>query len=586
MKKLFFIYKFFSDEDNHRRVTFNFWLMVLLSLVSIIIISVQPIILGKVISSVENKSELSKYLIFLLAGAYILIISIRRITIALNFMMLIGVRNAVITILSRRYFNVIYNDTDIKKENENTGDLTQKLNQASEEISTLLKNMSSNFIPPLFQLVFSIGVIIISGDFIIAALFLAYFLTYILTKNIFNPKIVEYYNDFYKTSVKRFSLLTDSIKNIEIARTSNSFLFLFSRYSNFLNLIERKHKKLIFHDAKFLLIEAFLTILFFGAAFSISLINLVNGEISLGHFVMISSYILLLSGPLEMIGSMYTAISKSTNSAYDFIKTLTYNEKRSPSIIVNVNSPTKLEIKNISFSYKISNEKIFSNFSLSIKEGSFTTITGKSGSGKSTLARIICGYLKCSEGGIFYNGHELSLIDTGSFSNMVYYINQEDFIFMDTIRFNLKIANPDASDSDLLNALSLAELQEILSIDSSPDPLSKNISDEGESLSGGQKQRLSFSRIFLRNPKLIVLDESTSSLDIRTERILLRNLKERFPDTTIINISHRPSTFDFSDEIIILKNGIVVDRGSYSYLETNSQLFNEMLRYESLKQVI
>ncbi|HBY1639474.1 TPA: ATP-binding cassette domain-containing protein, partial [Klebsiella pneumoniae] len=136
-----------------------------------------------------------------------------------------------------------------------------------------------------------------------------------------------------------------------------------------------------------------------------------------------------------------------------------------------------------------------------------------------------------------------SILDD-DFYNIVSYVSQDDFIFMDTLRFNLQIANPKATEEQMLQALELSGLSNM----NDTSLLSRSIADGGVDFSGGQRQKLSLARLLLRNPKIIILDEVSSSMDIKTEEHCFRTIRSKFPDATIINITHRPASLILSDE--------------------------------------
>lgn len=588
MSKLKKIYAFFHARGGGE-ILRRLQLIIFISLLTTTFVSLQPVIMAVIINEAGDAEHINNALVFSIAGAYILILATRKLSVTFTFMMLINMRNDIVTLLSGCYLKAIYSSGFLKARNQNTGDLTQKINQASEDTSTLIKNLSSNFVPPLFQLLFTIVAIFISGDILVSIIFCLYLIIYLLIKSRFNSKIVELYSDFYSTSVKRFSLLTDSIKNIDVVRSAGTFDFLFARYRNFLHKIALKHKRLIAHDSRFLLIEAFLSVLFFGSAFFISLYRVINNEITVGHFVMITSYLMLLSSPLEMIGSMFTAIEKSTSSVVNFIDELEGLDEKEPSVInhdvIMKATSTSLSLKNVNFRYEQLSDLALIDVSIYFEAGSFTTITGKSGSGKSTLAKLIAGKLVGYEGDMRFNESDSKIISRHELSNLIYFVTQDDLVFMDTLEFNLQIVNPSATEKMMIEAIGLSNLSEVFDFESENSPLSTLIGDDGSDLSGGQKQRLSLARLFLRQPKVIILDEATSSLDTQNEVAILSNIRRKFPDATMINISHRPSTFKFSDNIAIMEKGAVIEMGQYKELIKESDFLRKINENNKIKEV-
>jgi ATP-binding cassette subfamily B protein len=421
-----------------------------------------------------------------------------------------------------------------------------------------------------------------SGDVVVALLFVLYFIIYLWTKRKFNPRIVNLYSDFYSSSVKKYSVITDSVKNIDAVRVCNSYDFLFGRYKNLLNSIEAKHEALLKADFRFLLIESILSVLFFGASFLLSFYRVMSQDITLGHFVMVSSYIMLLAAPLENIGSMYTAMQKSMVSLYKFVTDMG-TPPRNDHPVMN-----KAQGKNISvtlskvlFSYEKNGTNAINNMDLTFSNPGFYTLTGPSGAGKSTLAKLIAGELIPDSGHIYINETPINEMSDKTRAELMFHVSQNDYIFMDTLRFNLQIASPHASDEKLLTALQLAQFNDI-PCDSPAELLDLPIGDNGMTLSGGQRQRLSLARLFLRQPQIIILDEITSSLDIVNERAVLKSIKSAYPLAIVINISHRRSTFDYSDEIIVLDQDGIVERGNFASLAGKNAYIQSILEKGNL----
>lgn len=238
---------------------------------------------------------------------------------------------------------------------------------------------------------------------------------------------------------------------------------------------------------------------------------------------------------------------------------------------------------NVFFSYENADEYIINNLNLEITKGCFVTLTGSSGSGKSTIAKLMAGQIETKQGDIFINDRDINQLSARERAEVIFHISQNDYVFMDTLRFNLKIACPEATDDQLILALNLARLDNLAS-DNGTSLLDIKIGDNGMTLSGGQRQRLSLARLFLRNPRIIILDEITSALDVINERGVIANIKRSYPHAMICNISHRSSTFDFSDEIIVIEKGRIVDRGDFVALKRTNTYIQSILRQEAMRE--
>lgn len=219
-----------------------------------------------------------------------------------------------------------------------------------------------------------------------------------------------------------------------------------------------------------------------------------------------------------------------------------------------INDFNSLQLKNVNFSYTA--KPILKDINLSLKKGDFIAIKGPSGIGKSTILKLLMKFYPYN-GSIKLNDLELSDITKESLYKSVTIFNQTTYLFNDTIRNNLLIANEDATDSDMLNALEKASLSDfILNL---KDGLDTVIKEDSDNISLGEKQRLGLARVFLRKPKLLLLDEPTSNIDALNESIILNSLKKHQDDMTIILISHKESSLKIANKIYSLKDGVLYD---------------------------
>ncbi|WP_434671011.1 ATP-binding cassette domain-containing protein (plasmid) [Klebsiella sp. B345] len=314
-------------------------------------------------------------------------------------------------------------------------------------------------------------------------------------------------------------------------------------------------KKILEKNSLLIGSTSLLTLLFFSATFLLTLFRTINNEVTIGHFVMISSYIFLLSSPLDNIGAMLSQVKQSISTLSPFFSNKTNKESSELTGFSHHLEGVEIEIKNLSFHY--GDFKLINDMNLSISSGDFVTIKGRSGSGKTTLANIVSRKLPSKDGTVFLNNVDINSISERELSDVIYFVTQDECIFMDTVEFNLRIAKPTASKEELLDAIRLASLSnDFLAINN--DVLSLKLGDNGETLSGGQKQRLSLARLFLRDPKLIILDEITSSLDSFNEDNVMRNIREKFPAATILNVSHKDILNNNSDLIITISDGEII----------------------------
>ena len=224
----------------------------------------------------------------------------------------------------------------------------------------------------------------------------------------------------------------------------------------------------------------------------------------------------------------------------------------------------KVELRDISFTYS-GREKLFNGLNMEFNKESITAIVGPSGSGKSTLCDLVLRFLKPSSGGIYVDGKNINTLNINSWRNFIGYIPQDIFLFNATVKENILIGKPDVNDEEVFKAAKLAAAHDF--IEMLPQKYDTLIGDNGVSLSGGERQRIAIARALVRNPKILIFDEATSSLDEESERLILKSIKTLAVGKTVIIISHRFSTLRIADFIYFLDNGIVVESGTSEKLD-------------------
>lgn len=235
-----------------------------------------------------------------------------------------------------------------------------------------------------------------------------------------------------------------------------------------------------------------------------------------------------------------------------------------------------VELQNVSFSYP-SGSFAIRDLKLKIRAGQTTAIVGRSGAGKSTVADMVMGLIKPDKGEILMDGNE---VNGASWRGSIGYVAQETFLFNDTVRFNLQIADPRASDKDMENALELAAAWDfVLNL---PGGLDTVIGDRGVKLSGGERQRIALARALLRKPSLLILDEATSSLDSENERKIMDAIEGLHGSMTILIIAHRLSTIRRADLIYLLEGGSVVESGDWDGLISRKDRFEAFCRLQGV----
>jgi subfamily B ATP-binding cassette protein MsbA len=237
-----------------------------------------------------------------------------------------------------------------------------------------------------------------------------------------------------------------------------------------------------------------------------------------------------------------------------------------------------VSFKKITFSYDDKTE-VLHNISFEAPKGSVTALVGSSGSGKTTIAGLATAFLNPGSGQVLIDGVDLSQVDLKSFRSQLGVVLQDDFLYEGTIRENILFPRPDATEKELLEAVNGAYVNEFT--DRFDDGLDTLIGERGVKLSGGQRQRISIARALLAKPKIVILDEATSNLDTQSEVFIQKSLAVLMQDRTTFVIAHRLSTIQKADQILVIEDGNIVERGKHEELIAANGRYYELYTYQT-----
>ncbi|MEE2622158.1 MAG: ABC transporter ATP-binding protein/permease [Pseudomonadota bacterium] len=287
-----------------------------------------------------------------------------------------------------------------------------------------------------------------------------------------------------------------------------------------------------------------------------------NGNLTLGSFVGLNAIIIQLSVPLNFLGTVYREIRQALvdlEAMFEiFSQKIEIKDKNDAKKLNITNSD--IEFNDVHFSYN-PDRLILSNFSLQISKGTQIAIVGKTGSGKSTIARLLFRFYDPQQGDIYIDKQKISDVTLNSLHQNIGVVPQDTVLFNDTILYNLKYGNQNANFDQIQSAAKSACIDDF--INSLPNGYNTMVGERGLKLSGGEKQRIGIARTILKDASIMLLDESTSSLDYTTEKKILANLKKDKKNSTMIVISHRLSAITDVDKIIVLNFGKIIEQGTH-----------------------
>ena len=311
--------------------------------------------------------------------------------------------------------------------------------------------------------------------------------------------------------------------------------------------------------------------------------SFVWGELSLGQMSALLTYGIQILMSIMMISMIVTMLVMSFESIRRIGEVLdeepTIVDPDNPVMEVNDGS---VIFNNVSFKYKKEAERYsVSNININIKSGEFVGIIGSTGSGKSTLVNLISRLYDTTEGEVIVGGHNVKEYGLEPLRNSVAMVLQKNFLFSGTIASNMRWGNKEASDEEIVQAITTAQIPDILN--HYPEGIEHVVEQGGANFSGGQKQRLCIARAILKKPKILILDDSTSAVDTKTDKLIRRALKEDLPEMTKIVIAQRISSIEDADQIIVLDNGEINAIGNHDYLLKNNEIYREVYQSQTQK---
>lgn len=291
-----------------------------------------------------------------------------------------------------------------------------------------------------------------------------------------------------------------------------------------------------------------------------------NHEMSASDLAMYALYIGIFISPIQILVELMEMIQKGLSGFRRFLDVMeTVPEiQDNPDAVELTNVKGHVCYENVSFHYSDDETEVLSHVSIDIPAGKSVALVGPSGGGKTTICSLLPRFYDVTGGKITVDGHDIRSLTLKSLRSQIGVVQQDVYLFSGSIRENIAYGKPDASEEEIIAAAKQANIHDFIM--ELPERYDTFVGERGARLSGGQKQRISIARVFLKNPPILILDEATSALDNESERWIQRSLEELSKDRTTITIAHRLSTIKHADEIIVLTENGIAERGTHDML--------------------
>ena len=412
----------------------------------------------------------------------------------------------------------------------------------------------------------------------------------------FSKEIRQRFESVQKQLSEISSMVHENIAGIRVIQA-------YVQEENELNRFKKLNEQLINKNLELTKISgAFFPLMVFTTGLATALVlwiggrEVIRGQLTLGSYVAFNGYLAMLTWPMAAIGFMINLSQRGIASMRRIeeimnVKQEIYDSQQSAVSSQQSVIKGNIEIKSLTFSYTGKNN-VLSDINLNIKAGSSLSLAGAVGSGKSTLVKLIMRIYDAPDNSIFINGVDIKRIPLKILRDNIGYVEQEPFLFSDTIRENIVFGVSDVTENDIEKTVIMAGLERDIEI--FPHGINTVIGERGVTLSGGQKQRVAIARAIIKKPKILILDDAFSNLDASTEGRVFTNIMSSLKDMssnssigdiTVILISHRISTMKEADMIAVMENGRIAETGTHEELILKSGLYNRIYKKQVFSEM-
>jgi ATP-binding cassette subfamily B protein len=456
-----------------------------------------------------------------------------------------------------------------------TGGLTRILERGRNAIETIVRMVLLQLAPTIVELVLIVAVLLLHFDWRYVAVIAVTVMVYML---------FTYYATEWRINIRRRmndsdsdanAKAIDSLLNYETVKYFSAETREAGRYDRSMSRYEEASVKAYVSLSVLNAGQAVIFTIGLTGAMALCVLGIERGTNTVGDFVMINAMMIQLYTPLNFMGMVYREIKQGIID----IETMFALLARKPEIPDSPGAPAlriragTIRFENVSFAYEPA-RPILSNLSFEVAAGRTVAIVGPSGAGKSTISRLLFRFYEVTGGRILIDDQDIREVTQTSLRAAIGMVPQDTVLFNDTIRYNIRYGRWDASDAEVEQAARLAQIDEF--IGRAPNGYETEVGERGLKLSGGEKQRVAIARTILKGPPILLLDEATSALDSHTEKDIQDELDRVAASRTTLVIAHRLSTIVNADEILVLDDGAIIERGTHRELLARYGLYASM----------
>jgi ATP-binding cassette subfamily B protein len=461
-----------------------------------------------------------------------------------------------------------------------TGGLSRVIERGVRGIATSLNFLLFNIIPTIVEILF-VSVILwwmFAASF--ALTMLGTIIAYVAFTLIFTNWRLRFRRQMNQTDEEANTKAVDSLLNYETVKYFGNEAHESRRYDESMTRYESAYVKsettlnmLNAGQATIMAVGLTITMLLAGR-------GIADGSMSIGDLVMVNTYLIQLYQPLNILGFAYREIKQGLTDMEQMFALLDVpaEVRDAPDAVPLALGAGEIRFEDVRFGYRPDRE-ILKGISFTVPPGRMLAIVGPTGAGKSTISRLLFRFYDVTGGRVLVDGQDVRGMTQQSLRAAIGVVPQDTVLFNDTIRYNIAYGRPGATDAEIENAARLAQVHDFVT--RLPDGYATRVGERGLKLSGGEKQRVAIARTILKDPRLLILDEATSALDTRTEQDIQAALRDVARNRTTLVIAHRLSTVVEADEIIVLQEGAIAERGTHGALIAAGGLYADMWRRQS-----